>query len=146
MHNLAIVLRASQLYAHQAHHLTSGSTFFQDHKAFRKLYQAYENSYDSVIERIIGLTGECDIIAITKGACDIVGKSSFKDTRHAYMVLLTTEENICSICVTENKKATLGTQNLLQGIADSSEIRQYQIQQRLIKDSQSELEWNLSLR
>ena len=131
MKSLAIVLRASQLYAHQAHNLTTGCNFFQDHKAFRKFYEAYEGSYDSVVERIIGLTGDCDIAAITKGACDIVEKTPFKDARSAYSVLLATEKSICAVCATENTKATLGTQNLLQGIADDSEIRQYQIQQRL---------------
>jgi DNA-binding ferritin-like protein len=131
MKSLAIILRASQLYAHQAHNLATGCTFFQDHKAFAKFYEAYESAYDSVVERMIGLTGDCDITSITRGACDIVEKSKFKDSRGAFAVLLATEKSICNVCITENKKASLGTQNLLQGIADGSEMRQYQIQQRL---------------
>jgi DNA-binding ferritin-like protein len=131
MKNLAIVLRASQLYAHQAHNLTTGCTFFQDHAAFAEFYDGYEGAYDSVVERMIGLTGNCDITSITRGACDIIEKSKFKDARGAYAVLLATEKSICDVCAAENKKATLGTQNLLQAIADGSEMRQYKIQQRL---------------
>ena len=74
-----------------------------------------------------------DITAITKSACDIVEKTKFKDTMHAYSVLLATEKSICEVCAAENKKASLGSQNLLQAIADKSEMRQYKIQRR-IKD------------
>lgn len=133
MKNLAVILRASQLYAHMAHNLTTGCSFFSDHEAFKSFYEEYEEGYDDVVERIIGLTGDCDITAITKGACDIVEKTKFKDTMHAYSVLLATEKSLCEVCTAENKKATLGTQNLLQGIADKSEMRQYKIQRR-IKD------------
>ena len=111
----------------------SGCSFFSDHDAFKSFYEEYEEGYDDVVERIIGLTGDCDITAITKGACDIVEKTKFKDTMHAYSVLLATEKSLCEVCTAENKKATLGTQNLLQGIADKSEMRQYKIQRR-IKD------------
>lgn len=131
MKNLAIILRASQLYAHMAHNLTTGCSFKSDHADFAEFYEAYEHDYDDVVERIIGLTGSCDIVAITKGACDIVEKTKFKDTMHAFSVLLATEKSICEVCTTENKKASLGTQNLLQGIADASEKRMYRIQQRI---------------
>ena len=133
MKNLAIILGASQLYAHMAHNLTTGCSFFSDHEAFGSFYAEYEKDYDDVVERMIGLTGTCDIPAITKSACEIVEKTKFKDTMHAYSVLLATEKSICDVCTAENKKATLGTQNLLQGIADKSEMRQYKIQRR-IKD------------
>ena len=133
MKNLAVILRASQLYAHMAHNLTTGCSFFSDHEAFGSFYNEYEKDYDDVVERIIGLTGDCDITAITKGACDIVEKTKFKDTMHAYSVLLATEKSICEVATAENKKATLGTQNLLQAIADRSEMRQYKIGRR-IKD------------
>lgn len=133
MKNLAVILRASQLYAHMAHNLTTGCSFFSDHEAFGAFYAEYEKDYDDVVERIIGLTGDCDITAITKGACDIVEKTKFKDTMHAYSVLMATEKSLCEVATAENKKATLGTQNLLQGIADRSEMRQYKIGRR-IKD------------
>ena len=133
MKNLAVILRASQLYAHMAHNLTTGCSFKSDHADFADFYEAYEHAYDDVVERIIGLTGTCDIPAITKSACEIVEKTKFKDTMHAYSVLLATEKSICDVCTAENKKASLGTQDLLQGIANASEMRMYRIQQR-IKD------------
>lgn len=131
MKSLAIILRASQLYAHMAHNFTTGCNFFQDHAAFGSFYEEYEKDYDDVVERMIGLTGDCDIVSITKGACDIAERVKFTETKHAYGVLLATEKSLCEACTAENKKATLGTQNLLQGIADRSEVRQYKIQQRL---------------
>lgn len=131
MKNLAIVLRASQLYAHQAHNLTTGCTFQQDHATFGDFYGAYEKAYDDVVERIIGLTGDCDITGITKSACDIAEKHKFKNAKSAYTVLLATEKSICEVCTSENKKASLGTQNLLQGLAEASEKRMFLIQQRL---------------
>ena len=131
MKNLAIILRASQLYAHQAHNLATGCCFQQDHATFGEFYEAYETGYDSVVERIIGLTGDCDIPGITRAACDVVEKTKFKDVRGAYSVLLATEKSICEVATAENKKATLGTQNLLQALADDSEKRMYLIQRRL---------------
>ncbi len=131
MKNLAIILRASQLYAHQAHNLATGCCFQQDHATFGDFYGAYEKGYDDVVERIIGLTGDCDIPGITRAACDVVEKTKFKDVRGAYSVLLATEKSICEVCTAENKKATLGTQNLLQALADDSEKRMYLIQRRL---------------
>jgi len=133
MKSVAVILRASQLYAHMAHNLTTGCSFFSDHDAFGDFYAEYEKDYDDVIERIIGLTGDCDIPAITRAACDVVGKTKFKNTMHAYSVLLATEKNLCELCVVENKKATIGSQNMLQAIADRSEMRQYKIGRR-IKD------------
>lgn len=131
MKNLAIILRASQLYAHQAHNLATGCSFQQDHATFADFYEAYEKAYDDVVERIIGLTGDCDIAGITRAACDVVEKTKFKDVRGAYSVLLATEKSICEVATVENKKATLGTQDLLQGIAGKSEKRMYLIQRRL---------------
>lgn len=131
MKTLAIVLRAAQLYGHMAHNLTTGCSFFQDHEAFAEFYGDYQKDYDDVVERMIGLKGDCDILGITKSACDLVEKTKFKDTMGAYAVLLATEKSICEICVAENGKATFGTQNLLQGIADRSEMRQYKISRRL---------------
>jgi DNA-binding ferritin-like protein len=128
---LAIALRASQLYAHQAHNLTTGCNFQQDHATFAAFYDGYEKAYDDVVERIIGLTGTCDITSITRSACDVVEKSKFRDAKTAYSVLLATEKSILTICDSANKKASLGTQNLIQQIADDAEKRMYIIQRRL---------------
>ena len=56
MKELAILLRCLQLFSHNAHNLVEKSLFFQDHAFLGELYSTYEDAYDGVIERIIGLT------------------------------------------------------------------------------------------
>jgi DNA-binding ferritin-like protein len=58
MKDLAVHLRAMQIYAHTAHNLCARVPFFQDHAFFADTYSALEDDYDSVIERIIGTKGE----------------------------------------------------------------------------------------
>jgi hypothetical protein len=57
--------------------------------------------------------------------------AGFTDNEQALNVILVTEKELCD----EIKKAMVGasdgTQNLLQGIADQSEMRQYKLKRRL---------------
>ena len=132
MKNVAILLRALQLYAHEAHNKhCGGCNFLQNHEFLGELYAAFESDYDSVVERIIGLTGDCDIDSITESAAEIACKAKTGDALTAFAVLMATENNLRDLCTKENKSATLGTQNLLQGIADKSEMRHYKYQQLL---------------
>jgi DNA-binding ferritin-like protein len=133
VNNLAALLRAMQLYAHAAHNLACGKTFFEDHEVFGEFYAEFEAQYDEVVERIIGLTGDCDVIAITKMACDIVEKTKVDSSERAFSILLASEKNLCKLATEENKRATLGTQDLLQKIANGSEVRQYKISRKLCK-------------
>lgn len=133
MHDLAIILRSAQLYAHNAHNMTKGKTFFADHKFLGKLYPVYEEAYDSVIERMIGLGYDVDLNRITKEAGKDAGSYSYKDVDcdMFFTTLYNYEINMCD-CIKEYcPNMTVGTQNLLQGIADNSEVRQYQLRQRL---------------
>lgn len=130
MNDLAALLRAMQLYAHAAHNLAKGKTFFEDHEAFAGFYGEYEADYDSVVERMIGLEGDADIAAITKAACDVINENP-ESSEKAYSVLLASEKRLCKLATEHNKGASLGTQNLLQAIADKSEMRQYKIKRRL---------------
>lgn len=129
MKNVAILLRAMQLYAHAAHNLTHGKEFFQDHDFLGDLYPVYEADYDNVVERMIGLKGDCDINAITKAACNIA--TSAKLGESPFAVLLATEKNLCDVIAKEMSASSNGTQNLLQDIADRSEMRQYKLSRRL---------------
>jgi DNA-binding ferritin-like protein len=52
--DLAALFRGLQLYAHNAHNLTSGQSFFEDHEFLGELYGTYEASYDKLIELMIG--------------------------------------------------------------------------------------------
>jgi len=131
MHNTAIILRALQLYAHNAHNLAKGKTFLQDHEFLGELYPAYEGEYDSIVERMIGLGEEPDLNDITKQAADAATANEFKDDENAFSVLLVTEKELCSSIEKDMTDASNGTQNLLQTIADNSEMRQYKLKRRL---------------
>ena len=131
MEDLAALLRAMQLYAHAAHNLTKGKTFFEDHETFGEFYGAYTAAYDEVVERIIGLTGSCDINAITEAASKVASTKKFTSAEDAYSVLLASEKRLCKLAEKENESASLGTQDLLQGLANASEKRMFVINQRL---------------
>lgn len=131
MKELAIVLRAAQFYAHHAHNIAKGATFFEDHEYFGELYSAYEGAYDGVIERIIGLGGSPDINQIGMQAMKMSSGHQSTGNRECFEYLLEFEETICEMCKKFNEGASLGTQNFIQGLADQSEMRQYKIKQRL---------------
>lgn len=52
--DLAALFRGLQLYAHNAHNLTSGQSFFEDHEFLGELYGTYESAYDKLVELMIG--------------------------------------------------------------------------------------------
>jgi DNA-binding ferritin-like protein len=132
MKAIATLLRALQLYAHNAHNLASGCNFLQDHEFLGELYPAYEGEYDSVVERMIGMDMELDLPALNCDACDIVSKAKTGDCCTNYKVLLATEKSLCVEIKKVVGSCSTGTQNLLQGIADNSEMRQYKFK-RLTK-------------
>jgi DNA-binding ferritin-like protein len=131
MDTLATILRSAQFYAHSAHNLAHGQTFHQDHEFLGELYAAYESSYDDVIERCIGTGETIDLDKITLEAAKEIQGCSNETVDKCYDCLLSYELEICAAAVKANAQASLGTQNLLQGICDQSEMRQYKIQQRL---------------
>lgn len=134
MDHLAVLLRTAQLTAHGFHNLTKGMAFFSDHEFFGEAYKAYESDYDDVVERDIGL-GETtfDLAAITKEAAEKASVYDPADMAADEMcaVLLSMERLIQAECERLDPEATLGTSNLLQGIADRSEMRSYKLRQRI---------------
>jgi DNA-binding ferritin-like protein len=134
MDKLAVLLKCENLVAHNFHNLAQGMAFFADHKAFEKIYEELEEDYDAVIERDIGLGEEgFDITKITREAGEKAASYDPADMRNDEMcaVLLGMERQIQAECERLNPDATLGTQNLLQGIADRSEMRVYKLRQRI---------------
>lgn len=136
MQDLAILLRAAQFFANNAHNLASGETFFEDHEYFGELYGAYESAYDGVIERIIGLGDTPNLVEITVKATDKLKAMGEED---AFAVLMKAERDICAACDAASEGETSGTINFLQGLADASEQRQYKLRQR-IKEEPEEKE------
>jgi DNA-binding ferritin-like protein len=131
--DVAIIYRSAQLIAHNCHHLVKGATFFEDHEFLGELYGTYEGAYDSIIERIIPLAGTANLSDITARAC--AGAGGFnpegKTSLEIFSAIMVIEQAICSVIKNAVPGATDGTQNLLQGLADESEVRQYKIGQRI---------------
>jgi DNA-binding ferritin-like protein len=131
MEEIATVLRYLQLYSHQAHNLVSGDTFFQDHGFLGELYPAYEDDYDDVIERSIGLGSPVDISKSNKVAAERLPEDSSLNTRSCLEHILSAEVHLCETIEAECKSCSQGTMQLIGNIADKSEMRQYKIKQRL---------------
>lgn len=134
MINLAIAYRGAQLLAHSAHHAVSGPTFFSDHEFLGDLYGTYEDAFDGLVEKVIGLGGAIDLPAVTTKACAI--GASFnpqgKSSQEIFQAVLTLEKQFCVlISAALASGCTNGVQNFLQGLCDESEHRQYKLGQRL---------------
>lgn len=139
MLQIAIQLRAMQLFTHSAHHLCARTVFHQDHEFFSEVYQAVEDDYDTVIERIIGLTGEASVdlnvimtnVSEKLKSCPSVG---VKENKVFYQKLLEQEKQLCQMVEVTCK--TPGTsQGVIQSlgtIAEKSEVRQYKINRRVM--------------
>jgi len=147
MHQLASILRFLQLFAHAGHNLTSGCTFNQDHAFFGELYGAYEEAFDDLVERLIGL-GElksvADRLAIDTKAAGILGKTDSEELtcpEDWFEILLEMEQEVCAkIEKLAGGKVSQGTLNLLAQLADDSEKRQYKLAQRVKPDEDDDSE------
>lgn len=130
---LAVQLRYMQFYAHMAHNVTCGPTFYQDHKAFGSLYEDYQDAYDAVIERFIGLGGTPFIFPITKNAVDELSKHQDDEKPEQFFKNLSECETKLRSCIDDclTEKQSEGTKNFLQGLADESEQRTYKLNQRI---------------
>lgn len=133
MDSLAILLRAEQLVAHNFHNMTKGVSFFADHEFFGGVYPELEGDYDAVVERCIGSGEDINLCDVTSQAAQKASAYDCSDMASDEMcaVLLGMERALQAKCTELNKGASLGTQNLLQGIADKSEMRTYKLRQRI---------------
>lgn len=130
MLHLATLYRIINLYAHNAHNLTYGNTFLQDHEFFAEIYALLDNYYDDVIERHVGITGESiDLCLIIKDAYGILEKL---DDGYYKNILVLLNESLKMIDeLNKSDTISVGTQNLIQGQADNIEVLIYKINQRL---------------
>lgn len=127
--NLVTLLRYMQFYAHIAHNKIGGETFFQDHAFLGELYAGYEGDYDDVVERMIGLDEELDLIEVHKEAVSDLKVPKSYDL--CFKEILKCEEELCKIIEDIISECSQGTSQLIGGIADKSEMRQYKLKQRL---------------
>jgi DNA-binding ferritin-like protein len=126
LEGLAISYRRMQLFAHNAHNLATGKTFMQDHGFLSELYAAYTDAYDDLVERMIGLGQSADLSSIQQQAAASIPSGS------PFPTLLGMEKAVTAEIEEEIKEGgTQGTINLLAGLADASEVRQYKLGQIL---------------
>lgn len=129
---LARAYRCAQFYAHQAHNRTTGESFFSDHSFFGELYSTYENAYDSLVERVMGLGTVVDIAELTVlAAKDFQAMSDGFAPDYFFKRLLSLEDSLRKKIDSAILSQTQGTVNLLQGLADESEARTYKMKQRV---------------
>ena len=131
---LAARFRAMQLFAHNAHLLAKGQTFYQDHEAFGEMYPAYEAAFDGLVERTIGLDGEYNPEASFKQVGEFLSSTwGCSDSQQCFAKLLDFEKRVCADItdILARMDVTQGVSNFLQGLADESESRQYKLKQRL---------------
>lgn len=130
MIELAILYRALNLYAHHAHNLTKGNTFFEDHEFFGSLYATADDYYDQIIERQIGTQSDSiDLCGIVKEA-HLVLEHCNNDFFDKSLILI---QEIIKHIETISKSGTIsvGTQNLIQGQADALEVIVYKLKRKM---------------
>lgn len=140
MKDLAIAFRSAQLSAHAMHNYVKGCNFLANHDYLGGLYGKYEDAYDAVIERMIGLGDMPDISAITKAStskCCQYDLANMEAT-DMFKLLLEIESNIRQLCASYSQGASLGSQNLLAQFADDSEARTYKLKQLTKDDEEAE--------
>jgi DNA-binding ferritin-like protein len=138
MLELAIKLRALQLFGHHAHHIVARIVFFQDHDILSEIYTKAEADYDDVIERFIGLKGAeaLDETKVLIAAVNKVQKMPLKIAKEnkelLQSVLKLIEEintDIEKLC--KEPGLTQGTIQMVGNIADKNEVLVYKLKQRL---------------
>lgn len=134
MHSLPPLYRAVYLYAVRAHHLASGPSFFSDHAQFATFYEAYETGYDQIVERMLGRGEKMNIAADTARSSVLFGDAcKAGETPQVFFEQLDKmEKELCKALRNSMREegVTEGTKNLLQGLCDQSEGRQYLIGRR----------------
>lgn len=136
MLELAALLKLLSVFAHDAHNMVARVPFFQDHEFLGEIYATYDDDYDSVIERMLGLKDCCevDFIAIHKDVAEHRTKlpcHEVKQNSEFFHVLLQLEQALCKKIAELTPECSIGTQQMIGDIADRSEQRQYKMKQRL---------------
>lgn len=128
--DLATLFRALNLYSHHAHNMAKGNSFMQDHAFFAEVYAFADDCYDSLIERYLGTGGEnVKLPEIVQDSHELISKMPSEYYQGVLFVLDRITKHIDNMC--NNGKFSSGTQNLLQGQADSIEVFIYKIKRRL---------------
>ena len=136
MQDCIAMARMMNLYYHHLHNIANGVAFEGDHEMMLESYEALDDAYDSLIERHIGLggsMGKAEFIEIIERSEEAL--ESIPDSLDMYVNLQYAQEleiGFRSFLQEANTLASLGTQDLIQGIMDASEVRSYKLSRRLL--------------
>ena len=122
---------ALYLAAHAAHQSITGATFFQDHAFLSELYEAYNDAFDDLAERAIGLGEALNHASIfAEAAVQAKSLTGMKAPAMIFNALMLREAAVRKVLAECCGEATEGTANLLAQLADDSEKRAYKLKQR----------------
>lgn len=130
MDKLATILGAAKLVAHRLHNTVRGSDFFADHAFLGETYDAYDDTYDAVVERAIGTGEPIDLAQVNTNAAAMAAATT-ADPDLWYVALLGLEVQIRTEIDVLGPRVSTGTANLLAQLADDSEVRTYKLNQRV---------------
>lgn len=139
MLNLLIHLRLMHLLFHHYHNVVARVAFGADHELFNEWYNDLSEDYDSVAERLVGLTdsSQLNLHAILDGVsakCKQYPQDA-KENAILFQAGLQLESELKQQidALIKTGGVSEGTKNLLAQIADDSESRVYKIKRRLVK-------------
>jgi DNA-binding ferritin-like protein len=136
---LLSLLRAVYQIHQAAHWQSRGLTYYGDHLLFQRLYEAMVTEIDGVAERTVGTGGVALVDPISQAAqthsmIEAIRGVGRRISRPRDLALVSLEAErglLLALDETLRRKQSLGTQNLLQGIADTHEGHVYLLQQRV---------------
>lgn len=134
MKELAVLLNIFMIYGRACHNLTTGANFSQDHEFFGELYTFAETSYDSVIERCIGLEIDINIQEINLQAatmCSAITIGASNNEKLAGCLEIETQLVGMIDRLVSSGSCSSGTEQLVGDIANQLEMFQYKTKQRL---------------
>lgn len=134
MKEIAQYLKFMKFFAHFSHHFVLGSVYFADHSFLNDLYVTYDQLYDDIIERMIGLGMDCNEFEIVSAATEMFNEYKnieFTQNIQYFSYILGFERKLRDLAESAQNGASSGVINLLQGIQDESESRSYKIGQRV---------------
>lgn len=130
-------LRTLALYYQTAHWSVKGSLFYGDHLLFDRLYNAVNEEIDGLAERAVGTDGIQavnlpEVLTLISKAAESLNYEAAQNSAY-FQSALGLEQNLLEFLESADKKEDLsmGTRNLLEGVADKHEANVYLLKQRL---------------
>lgn len=135
MKDLLALTRMMKLYYHHLHNIAHGPCFSADHELMSDFYTQLDKSYDSLVERHIGLGGTMDtpaLLEIITEAHSVLNSIPDTDDMITYFYhSMSLEASLRAEIEAAISMSSAGTENLLAALADESEQREYMLKQRV---------------